>query len=233
MSGAIAERLGVVRKRIESAARRSGREPGEVRLVAVSKTMSLDLVMEAYEAGAVDLGENRAQELRDKAAATGTPAGLRWHFIGHLQTNKARLVTGTAALIHSVDRFGLGEAIARHARSMGIVQEVLIEIDLAGEASKHGVTPAAAPDLAASIDGLDGVAVAGVMAIPPIPTDPESSRPYFAELRELSELVRKRVPGATEISMGMTRDFEVAVEEGATIVRVGEAIFGPRSREGP
>ncbi|MPZ68224.1 MAG: YggS family pyridoxal phosphate-dependent enzyme [Actinobacteria bacterium] len=225
--GSLEERLATVRARIAAAAARGGRSPEDVTLVAVTKAHPVDVVLDAVAAGAVDLGENRAQELRDKAMVAGRDE-IRWHFIGHLQTNKVRLVVGTAVLIHSVDTFGLAEAIGRRARHLGTPQELLIQVDLAAEASKAGVAPTRAVSLAKEVAGIDGVVVKGLMTIPPIPAAPEDSRPYFQQLAELSEDLREAVPGAGELSMGMTRDFEVAIEEGATIVRVGEAIFGPR-----
>jgi PLP dependent protein len=216
-----------VRARIVAAAQRRGRDGAEVTLVAVSKTFTADVVDAAVRAGVTDLGENRAQELKEKVSVVGARA--RWHFVGHLQTNKVRYVVGNAALVHSVDRFGLAEAVARRARTMGIVQDVLIEVNVSGEATKQGVEPARAVALAEEVDDLDGLAVKGLMTMAPFAEDPEDARPFFAELAGIGALAAARVPGATELSMGMSRDFEVAVEEGATIVRVGEAIFGPRS----
>lgn len=223
----VASRLSEVRERIVAAAARSGRAADAVTLVAVSKSFSADLVARAVEAGAEDLGENRAQELKEKAIAL--PAGPRWHFIGHLQTNKARQVVGLAHLVHSVDRFGLAEEISRRARAIDITQDVLVEVNISGEGTKHGVEPPAAPALALEVAGLDNLRVRGLMTMAPFTDDPERSRPYFSDLRALGERVAAAVDGATELSMGMTRDFEVAIEEGATLVRVGEAIFGPRS----
>lgn len=224
----IEERLQTVHERIEAACARSGRDASDVTLVAVAKTFPVDRVVAAIEAGAIDIGENRAQELKEKAAVLGDRA--RWHFIGPLQTNKVRLVVGTATLIHSVDRFGLGEAIARRARSTGVVQDVLVEVNIAGEQTKAGVEPPAAVGLAGELDGLEGLRVRGFMAIPPQTEDPEGARPYFKQLAELGVQLRAQIPGATHLSMGMTRDLEIAVEEGASLVRVGRAIFGPRSR---
>jgi pyridoxal phosphate enzyme (YggS family) len=220
--------LAEVRRRIAEAARRSGREPDEVTLVAVSKTQPTEVILECIENGATDLGENRAQELKQKHAVLGDRA--RWHFIGHLQTNKVRQVVGIASLIHSVDRFGVAEAIASRAVRLGIIQEVLIEVNVAGEAAKQGVEPARLGGLVDEIASLSGLEVVGLMTMAPLHEDPETSRPYFAELRSLGDVVRRTLPEARDLSMGMTRDFEVAVEEGATIVRVGEAIFGPRHR---
>ena len=223
----IAERWAEVQQRAAAAAERSGRDPSQVIVIAVAKTFPADAVAEVAEAGAVHVGENRAQELRDKMAVLGDR--VRWHFVGHLQTNKVRNVAGRVELVHSVDRFGLGEAIARRAAVIGAVQGVLIEVNLGGERSKTGVEPPRAAALAEEVDALDGIAVRGLMAIPPASPDPEQTRTYFKELAALRDEVVGRVPGAAGLSMGMTRDFEVAIEEGATWVRVGEAIFGPRT----
>ena len=223
----IAERWRTVLERVESAAGRAGRDPAEISVIAVAKTFPADVVVEALDAGATDIGENRAQELRDKMAVIGDRAA--WHFVGHLQTNKVRALAGRVALVHSVDRFGLGEAIARRATGIGATQDVLIEVNLAGEASKAGVEPPRAAGLAAEVDALDGISVRGLMAIPPASPDPERTRTYFKELAALRDEVVDSVPTARGLSMGMTRDFEVAIEEGATWVRVGEAIFGPRA----
>lgn len=220
-------RLEEVRGRIAAAARRASRSPDEVTLVAVTKSFPADVVVAALDAGATDIGENRAQELKEKAIAV--PRDVRWHFIGHLQTNKARTVVGIARLIHSVDRYGLAEEIGRRARSSAHPQDVLIEVNVSGEPTKHGVEPAQALALAERVAALDGLRVRGLMTMAPFAEDPERSRPYFADLRELGERVASSVPDAAGLSMGMTRDFEIAVEEGATLVRVGEAIFGPRS----
>lgn len=223
----VAERLAAVRTRIADAASRAGRDPNEITLVAVSKTFGPDAIIEGLEAGILDFGENRAQELRQKVAVLGDR--VRWHFVGHLQTNKARHVVTSVVLVQSVDRFGLAEAIARRARSAGTAQPVLIQVNVAGERSKEGAEPEQATALAEKVAALDGIEVKGLMTMPPYPSDPEDSRPHYARMRELLDVVARVVPGATELSMGMSRDFEVAIEEGATLVRVGEAIFGPRS----
>ena len=224
MSG-IADRLAQVRERIAAAATRTGRNPEDVTLVAVSKTVGIEAIREGLAAGISDLGENRVQELKDKRAVLGSVA--RWHFVGHLQTNKVRHVAGQVELIQSVDRYGLAEAISRRVVASGGVQDVLIEVNLGGEATKSGIDPPRLSSLANEISQLEGILVRGVMAIPPASGDPRS---YFEELAALRDLVASEVPSATELSMGMSADYEVAIEEGATIVRVGEAIFGPRAR---
>jgi PLP dependent protein len=223
----LSDDLGRVRASLADAARRVDRDPEDVTLVAVTKTWPPDVVLEAIEAGATDLGENRAQEFREKATLLGDRA--RWHFIGHLQTNKVRHVVGACELIHSVDRPGLAEAIARRARAMELEQDVLVEVNVAGDPSKHGVEPARAVALAEDVDALDGVRVRGLMTMPPYPESPEESRPHYKDLAALSEQLRARLPDASVLSMGMSRDFEVAIEEGATMVRIGTAIFGART----
>jgi hypothetical protein len=222
----VAERLKAVRTSIEDAARRSARSPSAVTLVAVSKTWPADVALEAISAGVTDLGENRAQEFKEKVALLEGRA--RWHFIGPLQTNKVRQVVGACDLIHSVDRLALAEAIDRRASRLGLVQDVLIEVNVALDPSKHGIELARAIALAEEADAMAGVRVRGLMTMPPYPDDPEESRPYYKELAALSRRLLAELPEAAELSMGMTRDFEIAVEEGATLVRIGTAIFGPR-----
>lgn len=223
----IAGNVARVRDRIAAAARRSARAPEEVTLVAVSKTFGPAPCRAAVAAGVTDLGENRAQELKEKVAVLDALA--RWHFVGYLQTNKVKSVVGSATLIHSVDRLGLAEAIAKRASALGIVQDVLIEVNVSGEPAKHGVEPAAVAGLVSDIAPLDGVEVRGLMTMTPLPAAGEESRPYFRELAAVLEEVRKEAPALAHLSMGMTRDFEIAIEEGATLVRVGEAIFGSRT----
>ena len=221
-----AERLKAVRSSIEAAALRSGRGPSAVTLVAVSKTWPADVALEAIRAGVTDLGENRAQEFKEKVALLEGRA--RWHFIGHLQTNKVRQVVGACELIHSVDRRALAEAIDRRASTRALVQDVLIEVNVAGDPNKHGIEPGKTVALAAEVDAMAGLRVRGLMTMPPYPEDPEESRPYYKELAALSEQLLEVLPQAAELSMGMSRDFEIAIEEGATLVRIGTAIFGPR-----
>lgn len=216
-----------VLERVGAAAEAAGRSRDDVTLVVVSKGQGPEAVLQAILAGATDLGENRAQELRQKHAVIGSRA--HWHFIGHLQTNKVRYVVGASRLVHSVDRYGLAEAIARRASVLGLEQEILVEVNVAREAAKDGVEVPRAIELAEEVDAMEGVRVRGLMTMAPFSDDPERSRPYFGELRGLSQRLRQSLPQATELSMGMSGDFEVAIEEGATIVRVGTAIFGPRA----
>jgi len=230
--GAIATRLAEVQRRIGEAARRVGREPGGIQLVAVSKTKPVDQLREALAAGVTALGENYVQELVGKRAEIGD--AVQWHFIGHLQTNKVKYVAPFCSLIHGVDSVKLATEISRRAVQHERRQPVLIEVNLSGESSKFGVGQEEVPHLAKAVLGLPNVELRGLMVMPPYPEDPEDSRPYFVKLRALQERLRAGgVPSenCAELSMGMTADYEIAVEEGATIVRVGTAIFG--SRETP
>jgi PLP dependent protein len=223
----IAERLAAVRERIARAAEGAGRDPAEVLLVAVTKEVPAELVRAALEAGAADLGENRAQELSAKLIALGG-VNARWHFIGTLQRNKARIVVGRVVLVHSVDSVALGRAIGRRAAANGAVQDVLIEVNVSGEATKSGVAPLQVPATLQAMQTEAGVRVRGLMTMAP-QGDPEQARACFRSLRELRDDLAVRFEGVSELSMGMSADFEVGVEEGATIVRVGTAIFGVRS----
>ncbi len=228
MNDDLSTRYDAVRQRVDDAARRAGRDGSEVTIVAVTKTFPADVIAAAATAGITDIGESRAQELKEKFTFLGDR--VTWHFIGHLQTNKVRQVVGIARLIHSVDRFGVAEAIAHRCEALAITQDVLIEVNIGREGAKHGADPAQAVALAEGVASLPGIEVRGAMAMAPFTDDPADARPFFSEMRELSEQLVQVLPGATELSLGMTRDFELAVEEGATIVRVGEAIFGPRNR---
>jgi pyridoxal phosphate enzyme (YggS family) len=225
----IAENLARVRERIEAAARRSGRDPESVRLVAVSKTVDAERVRQAVEAGAKILGENYVQEAQKKIEVLGHE--VVWHFIGHLQTNKAKVAAGLFDFIHSVDSQNLAQELGRRAKLRGKVLPVLLEINLAGEVTKFGAPEREILLLAEKLSEMEGIEVKGLMTMPPFFEDPEASRPYFVELRKLGErLAKEKIPRISmeELSMGMSNDFEVAVEEGATLVRVGTAIFGPR-----
>jgi PLP dependent protein len=218
----VAGRLAAVTRRIAAAAARAGRVPSSITLVAVSKGFSVAAVAAACEAGQVDFGENRVQELQTKAPVA---PGVRWHFIGRLQRNKVRDVVGTASLIHSVDRLELAEDLAARAARTSRMQRVLVQVNAGDDPAKAGCTVAQAPDLIASVRELPALACEGLMTIPAADQDP---RPTFARLRKLRDDLRNDFPEVQHLSMGMTHDFEVAVEEGATIVRIGEGIFGPR-----
>ncbi|MBM3498730.1 MAG: YggS family pyridoxal phosphate-dependent enzyme [Armatimonadetes bacterium] len=227
--GGIADRLADVQQRIAEAARRVGRDPQEARLVAVSKTHPVELVREAIAAGVGALGENYVQELVNKREAIGD--AVEWHFIGHLQTNKARQLVPFCALVHGVDSLRLAEELDGRAARLGRCQPVLIEVNLSGEGTKFGVGEADVIGLAQAISRLPNVELRGLMTMPPFPAEPEDSRPYFIAMRVLREKLREAgiaPKHCAELSMGMTADYEIAVEEGATLVRVGTAIFGSR-----
>ena len=229
IKSAIADNLDRIRERIEAAARRAGRDPGAVRLVAVSKTVGAEKIREAVEAGAQVLGENYLQEAQKKIEVLGP--GISWHFIGHLQKNKAKYAVRLFDLIHSVDSLALAEELDRAAEKNGRVQQILLQADLSGEATKFGAGEAEILQIAERIQGLKNVSVKGLMTMPPFSDDPEDSRPYFRKLRSLRDrLARMKIPGISQedLSMGMSGDFEVAIEEGATLVRIGTAVFGPR-----
>jgi hypothetical protein len=224
----IAANLAQVRERIAAAARAAGRDPSEVRLVAVSKTKPAAAVRQAWEAGQVLFGENYVQEARDKIAQVGP--GPVWHLIGHLQSNKAKLAASLFAVVETVDRPKIARALDRHARELGKELGVLLQVNVSGEPQKSGCSPEEAEALAQEVAELPGLRLMGLMTMPPFFDQPERARPYFARLRELAQrLARNLPPGSMdELSMGMSGDFEVAIAEGATLVRVGTAIFGAR-----
>lgn len=221
-------RLRSVLDRIAHAAERAGRDPASVTLIGATKGVDAARVREAFEAGLMDFGENRVQEALDKIAAVGP--GPRWHFIGHVQHNKARIVAGTFEMIHSIDSPRIAQALDRAAGLAGRRPRVLIEVNVAGEPTKYGVAPDAVGPLLAGMRSLTHLDPVGLMTIAPLADDPEIVRPVFRRLRELRDRLRGREggEGLTELSMGMSGDFEVAVEEGATMVRIGRAIFGER-----
>jgi PLP dependent protein len=245
----IAANLTAVRERIAAAADASGRKPGSVRLIAVSKTFPAESVRAAIAAGQRDFGENKVQEAIPKieavekmmadGLASGPPAGgqgagdqVRWHLIGHLQSNKARKAARPFDVIHSIDSVDLLQKIDAAAREARRTPELLIQVDLAGEATKFGATPDALQPIFDAAASLASARLVGLMVLPPWSEDPEVARPYFRRLRELrDELGSRGVPAESlrELSMGMSHDFEVAIAEGATMVRVGTAIFGKRT----
>jgi hypothetical protein len=227
----IAANLDEVRRQMAAAAARAGRDPASIRLVAVCKTFPTALVREAAAAGQIDFGENRVQEGLDKIE-TLADLPLQWHLIGHLQSNKARRAAAAFPWIHSVDRLDLVARLDRAADESGVVPNVLIQVDLAGEATKHGADAAAVGDLVRAAAEARALRLRGLMLLPPFSDDPEDSRPWFTRLRDLrDELVAGGAAAGhlAELSMGMSHDFAVAIEEGATIVRVGTAIFGRRA----
>lgn len=215
--------------RVEAACRRAGRKREDVTLIAVSKTKPVPMLETIYDAGVRDFGENKVQELKDKHDVCAED--IRWHMIGHLQKNKVKYLIGRACMIHSVDSFDLAEEISKRAAAAGIVMPVLIEVNVAGEESKFGVKPTETEALVREIAPLPGLRVKGLMTVAPYTDDPEDSRPVFRALRELLiDIDRKNIDNveASMLSMGMTGDYETAIEEGATFVRVGTGIFGAR-----
>lgn len=226
----IATNIARVQERMAAACRRSGRRPEDVRLVAISKTVPPERIRQAYEAGLRDFGENRVQEADAKRPALADLT-ITWHLVGHLQTNKARPARDLFHWIHSVDSFRLAEKLDQAAACSGERLPVLLEVNLGEEASKSGVREADLMPLAEQVSRLATIEIRGLMVIPPFLDDPERTRPYFRRLRELArQLETASLPGVSmhELSMGMSHDFEVAIEEGATLVRIGTAIFGER-----
>lgn len=227
----IAKNLQHIQDRIIESAKRSGRDPGNIKLVAVSKTVALEKIIEALNAGVLIFGENRVQEAQNKIRSQ--ELGVRsdkieWHLIGNLQKNKTRTAVDLFDLIHSVDSAALAEDINRHAQKIGKIQRILLQVKLVDEETKHGVREQDLNDLLDKVARMDHIQLEGLMTIPPYFDDPEKTRPHFRKLRQLAdEAIAKGYP-VKELSMGMSNDFEVAIEEGATMVRVGTAIFGER-----
>jgi PLP dependent protein len=232
----LVENIAHIQERIALAAQRAGRDPAEITLVAVSKTHPAQTVAAAAQAGLVDFGENRLEEAGPKMQAVPVD-GLRWHMIGHVQSRKAAEAAAAGfALIHSVDSLKLAQRLSRQAAAAGHIQPILLECNVSGEASKAGFAAQAEerwgqllPELAAVV-ALPGLQVRGVMTMAPLGAEPEAARPYFARLRKLRDYLKINLPQGAwrELSMGMTDDFEVAIGEGATLVRIGRAIFGQR-----
>jgi PLP dependent protein len=229
----IAENLAAVRSRIAQAAARAGRQPSDVTLIAVSKTFDPSYVREAWEAGQRDFGENKVQEAEAKIGATGELAGIRWHLIGHLQSNKAKKAAGAFASIHSVDSIALLHRLDTAAAEHGSTPNVLVQADLADEATKFGAGEAEVESIARAAIEARAVRLVGLMLIPPWNENQEETRPWFIRLRRLrDDLASRGIPAEAlqHLSMGMSHDFEAAVEEGATMVRIGTAIFGRRPK---
>ena len=225
----IKENLAQVYRNIERARENAGRKPDEVNLIAVSKTKPISMLMEAYECGCREFGENKVQELTEKYDLM--PKDVKWHMIGHLQRNKVKYIVDKVVLIHSVDSLKLAEEISREALKKQVNVSILIEINIAGEESKFGVRPDEAESLVREIALLPNIQIKGLMAIAPYVENPEENRQYFARLKQLSvDISRKNIDNVNMnvLSMGMSGDYMVAVEEGATCVRVGTDIFGER-----
>jgi len=224
----LAQRLAAVRARIAGAAAAAGRDASEVRIVAVTKTHPIGTVRSAVAVGLEDLGENRAEELARRSDAVVA----RWHMVGSLQRNKVRHVVGRAALIHSVDRAALVDTIAHHARERGLTQDVLLQVNVGADPAKGGCSLADLPGLVSYAADAPGLRVRGLMTVPPLPggevAPSEAARPHFRALRAARDALRSEHPTLEELSMGMSDDLEAAVQEGATMVRIGSALFGPR-----
>lgn len=219
-----------VRQQVAEAARKAGRAPDTVRIVAVSKTKPVALIERAIQAGATDIGENYVQEAREKIARIGAPA--TWHLIGHLQRNKAGRAVDLFDVIHTLDSVALGQALARHGERRGRPVRVLIEVNTGEEPTKSGVDVDAVEALLAALATSPWLFIDGLMAVPPAASSADAARPYFRRLRELRDRLAAHAPDNAplrELSMGMSDDFRVAIDEGATIVRIGRAIFGERT----
>lgn len=229
-TGSVARNLAAVRERIQAACTRAGRDPGSVKLVGVTKTVSVERIREGVEAGISILGENYVQEaLKKKEALAGLPVSL--HCIGHLQTNKAKTAVECCDWIETLDREPIAVEINRRAADAGKIMPVLIQVNIGAEDSKSGVPPEELKSFFKIVSGLKSLDVRGLMALPPFFDQPERARPYFRRMRELLDSLRPESPAPenlVELSMGMSGDFEVAIEEGATLVRIGTAIFGHR-----
>ena len=228
----LGERFADVRSRIEAAARRSNRSPEQVALIAISKTHPAELVRDGLNAGITDFGENRVQEAEVKILELGRTAA-RWHLVGHLQTNKAARAVKLFDFVHSLDSVDLAKRLDRHCAAEGREElPVLIQIDLGGEKTKTGIDPRALPELLAALKECQRLSLIGLMTLPPYFENPDCARPYFKTLRGLRDELRTQGHFGEhdgELSMGMSHDFEIAIEEGATMVRVGTAIFGERA----
>lgn len=227
----IQSRLNDIRARAAEAATRAGRSPADVRLIAVSKTFPIEAVRAAYDAGQRDFGENRVQEALQKIAASADMK-IRWHLIGHLQSNKARKAAESCSVVHSIDSVDLLQRVDTAAAAAGRQLELLVQVDLALESTKHGAAAGDLPGILAAAAGCSAARVVGLMLLPPFVENPEDARPWFRQLREMRDrFLNEQVPPGVlrELSMGMSHDFEVAIEEGATMIRVGTAIFGERT----
>lgn len=225
----ITENLNAVKNKIEDACNKSGRNNDDVTLIAVSKTKPAAMLLEAYEQGCRHFGENKVQELTDKYEIM--PKDIKWHMIGHLQRNKVKYIVDKVYMIHSVDSLRLAEEISKEALKKNVTVSILIEVNAAGEETKFGVRPSETEALVRQIAALPGVAIKGLMTIAPYVDDPEENRQYFAALKQLSvDISKKNIDNVNMnvLSMGMTGDYAVAIEEGAVFVRVGTGIFGER-----
>jgi len=226
----IAKNLAEVKRRIRDSATKAGRNPGEIKLVAVSKTVEVKRILEAINAGVTILGENRVQEAAKKIQDLEfkIQRSVEWHLVGHLQKNKAKVAVQLFDLIHSVDSVELAERLNKYASQAGKRQRILIQVKLSEEETKHGIPEEKLKELIERIKSLNHLCLEGLMTLPPYFENPEEVRPYFQRLRELRDEMEEQGYKLPELSMGMSHDFEIAIEEGATMVRIGTAIFGPR-----
>ncbi|MBO5561654.1 MAG: YggS family pyridoxal phosphate-dependent enzyme [Firmicutes bacterium] len=225
----IAENLADIERRISAAAQKSGRKREDILLLAVTKTIDTDRIKEAVELGYTSLGENRVQEIMEKYDKI---QGVDWHLIGHLQTNKVKYIADKVKMIHSVDSLKLGEEISKRCANCGRVMDILVEVNIAGEEAKHGVPPDKAQELAAELAKLPNLHIKGLMTVAPYDPEPENNRKYFRLMRKLFVDIQNKNYDNTDmefLSMGMTNDYETAIEEGANIVRIGTGIFGARN----
>ncbi|MBQ1473020.1 MAG: YggS family pyridoxal phosphate-dependent enzyme [Lachnospiraceae bacterium] len=226
----VQENLTQVEANITAACKRAGRSRDEVTLIAVTKTKPVEMLQEAYDWGSRNFGENKVQEIMDKYDKL--PSDIQWHMIGHLQRNKVKYIVDKVCLIHSVDSYRLAEEINIQAKKRGVVVPILIEVNIADEQSKFGVRPEETMQLVREISSLDGVSICGLMCIAPYVVDSEENRPFFRKIKALSiDIEKENIDNVSMdiLSMGMTGDYEVAIEEGATMVRVGTGIFGERN----
>lgn len=231
MQGSIAANLETIRKRMAAACDRSGRSLSQVRLIGVTKTVALERIREGVRAGIETLGENYVQEAQKKIGALAD-LSVSWHFIGHLQSNKAKFAAGLFDLIHTVDRVSLARELNKAGEKLNRKIAILLQVNIGDESTKSGVSPLELETLYGEVSRLEALEVRGLMTLPPYLEDPEAVRPFFRKMREMLERLRDRadVPeGLRELSMGMSHDFEAAIEEGATMIRVGTALFGVRA----
>jgi pyridoxal phosphate enzyme (YggS family) len=227
----IAENIQSIQNRIAAAAAACDRSPDEIMLLAVSKTFAAEAILEAAEAGLLQFGENRVQEAESKILHLRPILNLKWHLVGHLQSNKAKRAAELFDVIHSLDSIKLAVRLGQASQEVGKRLSVLLQVDLGSEETKFGADPVQVREIIGALSGLEGIRLDGLMTIPPFFEDPNQSRPFFAELRELRDRLESEQPGCLgqkHLSMGMSHDFEVAVQEGSTIVRIGTAIFGTR-----
>lgn len=228
----ISENIQNIMRKVAESAHKANRSPAEIKLVAVSKRFPAEKITEAFNAGQITFGENYIQEIEVKRDLV--PAGVHFHFIGHLQSNKAKIAAQTCSMIETVDRLKLGKVLNNHLRSLDKIMDVLIQVNIGSDPNKAGTDDTGAEELLTALNEFPNLRVCGLMTMPPLSLDPEMSRPHFRNLRKLSEYLSSKglftAVEKPELSMGMSDDFHIAIEEGATIIRVGTAIFGQRAK---